>query len=110
MSETLTGMKVLSDEEKFRQRGVELWDRATSAEAELRMLKSEADADQKRSFYEAKASRQSKALHALNRRVRIQRLVLRELYAMDPEQADTLYRLTLDKHAAELGEDQGLSL
>lgn len=105
-----TAIKVLTEEETLRQRGAELWDRATAAEAELLLLQSQPDDDRKRSFYESKAARQSAALRVLNRRVRIQRLILRELAATDPEQSDTLYRMVMDKYAAELGEDQGLSL
>jgi hypothetical protein len=57
---------------------------------------------------QSKIQRQAKALTNLNRRVRTQRLILRELNEHHAELANDLYHTVVDKYAAELDDETTL--
>lgn len=106
---TDTGLTVLSETEVLQHRIAELRRQLTETRMEVEALKATHD------WYvgsrlQSKIASQSKALTALNRRVRVQRLILREMTIEDPQRSHDLYHLVMDKYAAELGEDTGLSL
>lgn len=106
---TDTGLTVLSETETLQQRNAELRRQLAEAKMEIEALTT------KHEWYvgsrlQAKIASQSKALTALNRRVRVQRLILREMAMEDSQRSHDLYHLVMDKYAAELGEDTGLSL
>ena len=106
---TDTGITILSEMEILQQRNAELRLQLAQAKLEIEALTT------KHEWYvgsrlQTKISSQSKALTALNRRVRVQRLILREMAIEDPQRSHDLYHLVMDKYAVELGEDTGLSL
>lgn len=63
------------------------------------------DENKNPSWLQSKIMRQAKALTGLNRRVRVQRLILRELNEIHPEIAETLFRMVSDKYSTELDDD-----
>jgi hypothetical protein len=106
---TDTGLKVLSETEILQQRVAELRRQLADAKLEIEALTTKSE------WYvgsrlQSKIASQSKALTALNRRVRVQRLILREMAMEDSQRSHDLYHLVMDKYATELGEDTGLSL
>jgi hypothetical protein len=56
-------------------------------------------------WLQSKVLRQAKALTSLNKRVRMQRLILRELNEINPELADTIFNVVKDKYSTELSDD-----
>ena len=106
---TDTGLKVLSETETLQQRIAELRKQLADAQLEIKALTTQYEW-QVGSSLAKKIASQAKALHALNRRVRVQRLILREMAMEDPQRSHDLYHLVMDKYATELGEDTGLSL
>lgn len=106
---TDTGLTVLSETETLQQRNAELRRQLTEAKMEINSLKTDTGWVAN-SYLQQKIASQSKALTALNRRVRVQRLILREMAMEDSQRSHDLYHLVMDKYAVELGEDTGLSL
>lgn len=106
---TDTGTKVLSEIEILHQRNAELRQQLAAAHEEIKSLKAN-EQWLANSWLQQKNARQSKALTALNRRVRVQRLILREMAVEDPQRSHDLYHLVMDKYNDELKDDTGLSL
>ncbi len=104
-----TQIKVLSDDERNKARIAELRDQLYAAQQEIASLRQE-DKSLASDYLKRKVDAQANALRRLNRRVRIQRLILRELAETDTDMSDAMYRTVLDKYATELGEDTNLSL
>lgn len=95
-------IKITSTEDQLREELAKL----RAAVFEARQEKYE----QEPSSLQYKIERQKAALRNLNKRVRMQRLILRELNAHDPELADTLFNLVKDKYAAELDDEFVLTI
>ena len=91
----------LSKEEQLQERVSMLSTQVLNLNQELAFFRSE---DKNPGWLQSKIMRQAKVLTSLNKRVRIQRLMLRELNAQDPELANTLFNLIKDKYSTELDE------
>ncbi len=63
------------------------------------------DEEQHPNRLQGKVRRQSIALTRLNKRVRMQRLILRELTEQNPELANDLFHTVLDKYSSELDDE-----
>lgn len=97
-------VKVLSKEEQLQAENAKL-------RMEFYQMKNIADGThQEPSSLQSKIARQKVALRNLNKRTRVQRLILRELNEHNAELADTLYRTVMDKYASELNDDITLFL
>lgn len=101
---TITGT-VVNEEGKLRERIAALQSQVFELSGEVRELRSENPSP---SWMQSKVARQAKALARLNKRVRVQRLILRELNEHHSEIAETLFRMVSDKYASELDDEISL--
>lgn len=93
---------ILTEEQRSQERLAFLTAQVVNLNAEVLHYRSE---NLTPGFLQAKMMRQAKALTSLNKRVRMQRLILRELNENHSELADTLFSLVKDKYATELADD-----
>ena len=92
----------LTDQQRMEEQVSALRAQVVSLSGELSHYRDENNSP---SWLQMKMMRQAKALTSLNRRVRMQRLILRELNLHDSELADTIFNLVKDKYATELADD-----
>lgn len=92
----------LTDQQRMEEQVSSLRSQVVSLDAELSHYR---DENKSPSWLQSKMMRQAKSLTSLNRRVRMQRLILRELNLHDSELADTIFNLVKDKYATELADD-----
>jgi len=92
---------ILSTEERLQEQVNSLRQQVGNLNYELYHYR---DENKKPSWLQAKMMSQAKALTNLNKRVRMQRLILRELNVINPELADTIFNLVKDKYPVELND------
>lgn len=95
-------MAIVVDKEDANAREIGLRAQVRELSAELNHYR---DENQNPSWLQSKMMRQARALTNLNRRVRVQRLILRELNEIHPDIAETLFRMVSDKYSTELDDD-----
>lgn len=96
---------ISTTEQRLGEQVSELRARLAEARGQVSSLTGEGWVPQ--SHLQSHAARQRVALRRLNERVRVQRLILRELASRDPQLANELYNTVMDKYAAELDQDRG---
>lgn len=95
---------VLSEVDKLKEENAKLRSQVFEMKDEVSACRKESPVWGGASMY-SKIQRQAKALTNLNRRVRVQRLILRELNEHHTELANDLYHTVVDKYAAELDDE-----
>ena len=95
----MSEIKVLTEIERLQEEIAKLRSQVLVLQSDLADAKLDKVPQYK---WQGKIARQSNALTRLNKRVRLQRLILRELNAMDPQLANDLFATVKDKYATEL--------
>ncbi len=93
---------LVSEQARLKEKIAELSAQVSNLHAELSHYRSE---EKEPSWLQLKMRRQGEALTRLNRRVRVQRLLLRELNVHDAQLGEDLWNTVKDKYATELDDD-----
>lgn len=95
----MSEVKVLTETERLQEENAKLRHQVMELRSDAAMAQLPEVPQYK---WQGKIARQSSALTRLNKRVRLQRLILRELNEMDPQLAYDIFTIVKDKYATEL--------